>query len=82
MAKLYWAVFLLIALAPACSDSQRTGVDQCLRMELFGSCMRSLPDGPDSTHYSDWDDVVSACERVAYWQSLRRLTQIKPECLP
>lgn len=59
---------------------QDWGADQCLRRELFQSCMKALPAGPQSTHYNDWDEVVKQCENAAYYQSLRKTAHIKPEC--
>jgi hypothetical protein len=54
--------------------------DQCLRREIFQTCMHSLPAGPQSTQYNDWDEVVEACASTAYHQSLRVPNLIKPEC--
>lgn len=56
--------------------------DQCLRAQLFQACMKSLPAGPVSTQYNDWDEVVDSCSNTAYYQSLRRAESIKPECRP
>lgn len=30
--------------------------------------------------YNDWDEVVGKCESVAYYQSLKKKTQITAEC--
>lgn len=57
-------------------------VDQCMRAELFQSCMKSLPAGPVATQYNDWDEVVDSCSSAAYYQALRRREHIKPECQP
>ena len=68
-----------------CGDGQPmelTVVDQCMRVELFKSCMASLPAGPQSTHYNDWDDVVDSCESAAYYQSQRKKSQVKESCRP
>jgi len=73
----------VLALA-GCSDKpafvKDWGVDQCLRVDLFQACMKSLPAGPKSTQYNDWDEVVGQCERTSHDQSLRKLVHIKPEC--
>ena len=75
------AILIVAALLSGCNkDPQK--VDQCIRTKLFESCMRSLPAGPVSTQYNDWDEVVNECENAAYYQSLRRESQIKPECRP
>lgn len=44
--------------------------DQALRRVIFKECMASLPAGPRSTQYNDWDEVVSECASVAYHQAL------------
>ncbi|MBS0218115.1 MAG: hypothetical protein JSR63_07995 [Proteobacteria bacterium] len=43
--------------------------DQSIRAERFDTCMRELPQGPQSTHYNDWDSVVDACASAAYAQA-------------
>jgi len=72
----------LIFLLSACSSGplERTDNDQCLRAELFTNCLKSLPAGPTATKYNDWDEVVEACGSVAYYQSLRLVSNIKKEC--
>jgi hypothetical protein len=66
----------------ACGDDDLNKVtaDQCLRVELFKSCMAALPQGPKSTVYNDWDEVVNACENAAYYQSQRPKKSIKEGC--
>lgn len=75
-------VIFLSLLLVGCSDPtmNTTSVDQCLRVELFKSCMASLPEGPKSTQYNDWDEVVSECGSQAYYQSIRPIKSIKPGC--
>ena len=72
---------LLTAGLGGCSPDPRT-VDQCMRQEIFQQCMKALPAGPKATMYNDWDEVVGQCDSVAHYQSLRRKSQIKPECQP
>jgi hypothetical protein len=57
-----------------------TQPDQCLRREIFMQCLGTVPKGPDSTKYNDWDEVVSECENAAYYQSKRQRSRIKEEC--
>lgn len=38
------------------------------RKEIFDDCMSRLPAGPQITHYNDWDEVVSTCDNVSYYQ--------------
>lgn len=55
-------------------------VDQCMRATLFERCMTLLPAGPTTAQYNDWDEVVEACDRSAYYQALRQPQHIKSEC--
>jgi hypothetical protein len=65
----------------ACTPPQQT--DQCMRVELFTSCLKNAPAGPNSVHNSnDWEEVVIACDSVSYGQSQRKAEQITKECLP
>jgi len=61
-------------------DRVSTSTDQCLRREIFKQCMESLPEGPEITYYNDWSEVVAECGNQAYYQSIRSVSQIKPEC--
>ena len=72
------ASLLTAVLAGGCAES--TGPDQCLRREIFQQCMKALPAGPQTTKYNDWDEVIGNCESVAYYQSLKKTTQITAEC--
>ena len=56
--------------------------DQCLRTEIFMSCLDHLPKGPDQTHYSDWDEAIYQCRLASFKQALRPRDQIKKECRP
>ena len=77
-------VILLALLLTACNETkiikENQVNDQCLRRELFNECMKSLPAGPVSTHYNDWDDVVSECKAYAWSVSMRYESVIKKEC--
>lgn len=68
-------------LLASCEDSPRDLItDQCLRVALFQQCIHNLPAGPSTTKYNDWDEVVKACDQVAYYQSKRPRFAITPEC--
>ena len=71
------AISLLLA---GCNQFTAPTVDQCLRREIFTNCLTNLPAGPAATKYNDWDEVVSSCENVAYYQALRKKELIKLEC--
>ena len=75
----------LLALAfvlSGCNQEPNNGPDQCLRQEIFKQCIANVPKGP--THLTaagnDWDEVISACQSAAYYQSIRIKSTIKPEC--
>ena len=76
------AFAMSLLLLAGCGEYATPEPDQCLRAELFKSCMASLPAGPQATKYNDWDEVVSACGSQAYYQSLRRPANIAKECKP
>ena len=83
-----WAVLAMVCIAlvliamglGGCNIPPESRPDQCLRKKLFEACMRSLPPGPPSPHYNDWDDVINACSKYAAYASTRRPEAIKPEC--
>ena len=78
--KLLMIVIVGLLLSACDPPTRNAHVDQCKRAELFEACMKLLPAGPQSTQYNDWDDVVSACNRQAYQNSLRVAEQIPLAC--
>lgn len=75
----------LALLLAACQkpDGNRTvqqELDQCMRWQLFERCMASLPAGPSSAKYNDWDEVVSECEYVATRAAYRDPRFVQPQC--
>ena len=69
--KLIITIVALAALTACADDRPTIGVDQCLRVELFTNCLDRIPKGPQTVNHNDWDEVVFACSRIAYAQSLR-----------
>ena len=69
-----------LLLITSCKKEDRTMHDMCLQREIFKECLESLPAGPTSTKYNDWDEVVIECRKVAYHYSERREFAIKNEC--
>jgi hypothetical protein len=69
-----------LLLITSCEKKDKTMQDMCLQREIFKECMESLPAGPTSTKYNDWDEVVIECRKVAYHYSERRESTIKNEC--
>lgn len=58
----------------------QTGYDNCQRERVFKECMASLPAGPVSTQYNDWDEVVDSCRNHAGNVSWKETELIKKEC--
>ena len=69
-----------LLLITSCKKEDRAIQDMCLQREIFKECLESLPAGPISTHYNDWDEVVKECRKTAYSNSKRRESTIKNEC--
>lgn len=68
------ALTLLAMLAAGCEKPNGfapplKAIDQDKRERLFVQCMDLLPAGPESTHYNDWDEVVSECDAAATRQA-------------
>lgn len=61
-----YAILAILILLFGCKEWQ---VDQLKRHQYFKECMAALPAGPISTKYNDWDEVVEACDNIAYHQS-------------
>lgn len=55
-------------------------VDQCLRQQIFESCLKVVPKGPESVVSNDWDEVVSECDDAARRQSIRYAAQVTDTC--
>lgn len=81
MTRAQFVFVVSLLMVGGCNENRQMN-DQCLRAKLFQQCMTSLPAGPTQSHYSDWDEIVGACESAAMWQSLRRQESVKPECRP
>lgn len=77
-------VVIALVLLSGCTEEpgQKIGTDQCLRAELFKSCMAAIPQGPQSITASsnDWAEVVEECGQIAYYQSRRIESQSTPAC--
>ena len=73
-------LLILLCLALSACDGEPTTTDQCMRVELFKSCMASLPAGPVATKYNDWDEVVAQCGNEAFYMAQRSISFVKKEC--
>jgi hypothetical protein len=74
------ALLILLVLSGCKVVDELSGIDQCMRREIFQQCLKALPAGPQATKYNDWDEVVASCESAAYYQSKRKMSVIKEEC--
>lgn len=81
MTKLTFGIFMLMLLAacdaPPLKPAPEWEVNQSKRLEYFQICMKSLPAGPLSTQYNDWDEVVSECGSQAYYLALECVAYCK-----
>lgn len=64
-------VFALLLALAACKPEATPEDDLrgVLRLRLNQRCIDTLPAGPVSTHYNDWDEVVAACAEHSYYVS-------------
>ena len=53
----------------ACQQAPENRVDGSLRIALAQRCIDTLPVGPSSVKYNDWDEVVMQCDTNAYYQA-------------
>lgn len=75
-------IISLVFLVCGCSEKPTdTVVDQCLRQQIFSECLKTVPPGPTTTKYNDWDDVVDSCGNQAYYNSLRTRSFVDPKCV-
>ena len=70
MKKLLFVLSTALVLT-GCEELRPPEPDQKLRNQIFERCLEKLPAGPVTTMYNDWDEVVDACSRAAYYQSLQ-----------
>lgn len=82
-ARAFVGLFLMcLILSTLAGCSEQSVPDQCMRRQIFKECMAALPVGPSATVNNDWSEVVSECQDTAYYQSIRKPSQIKQECRP
>jgi hypothetical protein len=77
---LYLIKILVLSLFLIGCSEPTNGVDQCMRNDLFIQCLKTVPKGPDTSKYNDWDEVVKECQNASYYHSLRSYKYIKLEC--
>lgn len=72
--------FLFIAglFMSGCENS--AGPDQCLRREIFKQCMELTQKVSQTVTYNDTDEIISECEKVAYYQSMKQKSYIPNWC--
>lgn len=57
--------FVLIGLAGCERTYTSIKYDEDRVIELFQDCLDRVPEGPQKTHYNDWDEVIEMCHKVA-----------------
>jgi hypothetical protein len=80
MKKLFILIVLSIFLYPCEKALASRCIDQCLRSNLFEKCLKIIPQGPKTTKYNDWDEVVDSCSSQSYYSAIRECDFVKPEC--
>lgn len=78
------SIILIASLCLAgCQPPARGYYDQDVRREVFFQCLSSVPNGPLTTKYNDWSEVVAECGSQALNISARGFsdTKAKPEVL-
>lgn len=55
-------------------------IDICMKRDVFDECMKSLPTGPERTHYNDWSEVVEVCDSRSHWMAYRLKRHIPEGC--
>lgn len=75
MMKVLLIVPALLCLT-GCPGSE-SGVDPCLRAEIYNACMSMRP---QSTSFEVWQKTSDKCNEIAVSGALRKRTQIPNEC--
>ena len=63
--KMVYVVVMVLFLS-GCDSFKEPLIDPAIREKVFFQCLAELPQPSNSTHYSDWDEVVEQCGRQAY----------------
>lgn len=78
-------ILFVSCLVVGCKDGKipqpTYGHDQCLRRELFESCLDKIPKGPTHTTTNDWAEVVAECSDFALYACVRKVSSIPEGCL-
>jgi hypothetical protein len=55
-------------------------IDQCIRKEIFMTCLDKLPSPPPNAIPSDWDEVVNECADLATRAAYRLRETVPAGC--
>lgn len=50
-------------------ETHEVVIDEAHRIELFHECLAKIPKPSESTHYSDWSEVVESCDEISSSQA-------------
>lgn len=71
------------ALVVGCGPCREYKTDKVKKWALFKECLAAVPQGPQKTHYNDWDEVLSECEDIASRQASEYVwSKTDHSCLP
>lgn len=63
------AIIILFVFLFGCDEASKVReYQQRERQRLFQECLKAIPPGPVTTTYSDWDEVIDACDSAANYQ--------------
>lgn len=69
------SILIAVAFLAGCENTSGTVsggyYNQDVRREVFFQCLSSVPNGPMSTKYNDWAEVVAECGSQAQYISAR-----------
>ena len=81
MKRVAMLVLLAALVMIGCNSSDRPVFDDDLKLEreIFMECLASVPKGPESTKYNDWDEVIMQCANVADTLSVKCVRNCQDE---
>jgi hypothetical protein len=71
MNKILPLIIAVIVLSGCCGEK----INRERRIEIFRDCLDRIPEGPQTTKYNDWAEVIKTCEDVAFYQSIEMVCQ-------
>ena len=83
IARLTTAAVVILSLS-ACKNTSLPNweLDRTLYQQAYLACANSLPAGPKSAVYNDWDEVVGECREMARLSALVCTANCSPGVTP